>query len=123
MTTKELKRLRRSDLLEMLLTLRKENEQLRQQLDYAQKQLENRSIEIENAGSLAEASLRLSGVFEAAQAACEQYAENMRQRMEKQEQETEKKCEEILLKAKKQAELCFRLTEVMDESIEQEGMR
>lgn len=123
MTAKELKRLRRSDLLEMLLTLRKENEQLRQQLDHARKQLENRSIEIENSGSLAEASLRLSGVFEAAQAACEQYAENMRQRMEQQERETKKKCEEMLLRAKEQAGAYSWLTDVMEDSSIQEGLQ
>lgn len=123
MTAKELKRLRRSDLLEMLLTLRKENEQLRQQLDHAQEQLENRRIEIERSGSLAEAALRLNGVFEAAQAACEQYAENMRQRMEQQEWETTKKCEEIIAQVKRQAGSYSWLTEVTDESDVQEGLQ
>lgn len=123
MTAKELKRLRRSDLLEMLLTLRKENEQLRQQLDHAQKQLEKRSIEIENSGSLAEAALRLNGIFEAAQAACEQYAENMRQRMEQQERETKKKCEEMLLRAKGQVEAYSWLIDGMEESSVQEGLQ
>lgn len=123
MTAKELKRLRRSDLLEMLLTLRKENEQLRQQLNYTQKQLENRRIEIESSGSLAEAALRISGIFEAAQAACEQYAENVRQRVEQQEQESKKMCEQMLARAKTQAASCSCLTEDMNESNIQEGLQ
>lgn len=123
MTAKELKRLRRSDLLEMLLTLRKENEQLRQQLDHARKQLENRRIEIESSGSLAEAALRISGIFEAAQAACEQYAENVRQRVEQQEREAKEKCEQMLAQAKIQAGSYSWLTEVMEESSGQEGLQ
>ena len=80
MTQKELRRLRRSDLMEMLLELSKENLQLRQELDAANRQLRDRTIRIEEAGSLAEAALRLNGVFEAAQAACLQYEENLRMR-------------------------------------------
>lgn len=117
MTAKELKKLRRSDLLEMLLALRKENDQLRKQLEQAQKQLEDRKIEIENSGSLAEAVLRLNGIFEAAQAACEHYEENVRQRMEQQEQETKEKCEQMIAEAKKQAGSYSWLTEVMDEGV------
>lgn len=82
MTPKELRRLRRSDLMEMLLELSKENLQLRQELEEANRQLKDRSIQIEQSGSLAEAALRLNGVFEAAQAACRQYEENLRMRCE-----------------------------------------
>lgn len=78
MTEKDLKRLSRKDLLEMLLELSRENEQLR-------KQLEDRTIQIEKSGSLAEAALRLNGLFEATQAACEQYTLNIRQRMEQEQ--------------------------------------
>lgn len=84
MTERELKKLSRRDLLEMLLALSKENEELRQKLVQAEEQLNSRNIMIENSGSLAEAALRLNGVFEAAQAACEQYVENMRFRKEQQ---------------------------------------
>ena len=80
MTPKELRRLRRSDLMEMLLELSKENLQLRQELDEANQKLRDRTIRIEEAGSLAEAALLLNGVFEAAQAACQQYEENLRMR-------------------------------------------
>lgn len=78
MTEKELKRLRRVDLLELLLEQSQENERLRRELAQAQAQLEDRAIRIESSGSLAEASLALSGVFDAAQQACELYLENIR---------------------------------------------
>lgn len=103
MTAKELKRLRRSDLLEMLLTLRKENDELREQLDQAREQLKNRDIEIARSGSLAEASLRLNGIFEATQAACEQYVDVVRRRMYAEEEKTREKCAKLLALAREAA--------------------
>ena len=92
MTPKELRRLRRSDLMEMLLQLSKENLQLRQDLEDAHRQLEEKQIKIEEAGSLAEAALRLNGIFEAAQAACDQYAENVRIRGRELEEQPRQAC-------------------------------
>jgi len=84
MTEKELKRLSRGDLLEMLLALSKENEQLRRELETLQKQLDERRILVEDCGTMAEAALKLNKVFEAAQAACEQYLYNIQLRSEQQ---------------------------------------
>ena len=79
MTEKELRRLSRMDLLEMLLEQSKEVERLQQELAEARQQLEERRIMTEEAGSIAEAALRINRVFEAAQAAADQYLENIRQ--------------------------------------------
>jgi len=113
MTAKELQKLRRSDLLEMLLELRRENDRLRKQLEAAQRRLEDRRIDIEESGSLAEAALRLNGIFEAAEAACEQYAENMRARMEQQEREAKEKYDALIAQAEKQANEYGWLDEIM----------
>ena len=80
MTDKELKRLSRAELLELLLTQMEENEKLRKQLRKAQAALRDRRIEIENAGSMAEAALRLTCIFEDAGRAARLYLENI-QRM------------------------------------------
>lgn len=119
MTAKELRRLRRRDLLEMLLTLRRENDRLRKQLEQAQKELADRTVAIENSGSLAEAALQLNGIFEAAQAACELYTENVRQRMAQQERETAEKCEQMLQQGKQHAAEMGWLTEMMDAQAKQ----
>ena len=71
MTEKDLRRLSRSDLLELLLAQRRDNEQLRCILDQTQAQLAERTIRIDKAGSIAEASLQLSGIFNAAQDSCQ----------------------------------------------------
>lgn len=77
MTHKELKRLRRSDLMEMLLELSKENLRLQEELQEANRKLEEREIAIAECGSLAEAALKLNRIFEDAQAACDQYRYNL----------------------------------------------
>ena len=96
MTSKELKRLSRSDLLEMLLELSRENENLRKEIDLLKEELNSRKIEIAECGSIAEAALQLNRVFQVAQTACEQYAENVKIRCVELEQETKKKCAELL---------------------------
>lgn len=85
MTDKELKRLSRGELLEMLIAQASENEKLKQELEDARAALQDRSIAIDNAGSIAEASLQLSGIFEAAQNAAEQYLVNIRRMNDQQD--------------------------------------
>lgn len=78
MTERELKKLSRADLLELLLNEQRENEKLRLKLKDACAALAERELALEQAGSIAEAALRLNKVFEAAQAAADQYLENVR---------------------------------------------
>lgn len=78
MTQKELKRMGRRELLVLLLDVSKENELLRKQLNEAQRRLANRDIRLKHSGSIAEAALRLNGIFEAAQAAADQYLDSIR---------------------------------------------
>lgn len=111
MTERELRRLSRSDLLELLLAQRKENEQLRCILDETQAQLADRNFKIDNAGSIAEASLQLSGVFAAAEESCRNYVENIKQLNERQsvvcqqmEQETKQKCDRMIADAEAKAQ-------------------
>ena len=80
MTDKELKRLSRRELLEMLVVQTRKVEQLEKQLMDANAKLESRKIEIENCGSLAEAVMQLNGIFEAAENAAQQYLENIQSR-------------------------------------------
>lgn len=88
-TERELRKLSRADLLELLLVESRENEQLRAQLQEANQKLASREIELQNAGSIAEAALRLNGVFEAAERAAQQYVENVRRLSEEQNHDKE----------------------------------
>ena len=93
MTDQELKKLHRSDLLELLLAQEKENERLRGRVEQLEAQLTDRKIALEKAGSIADASIQLHGVFQAAQDAAAQYLENI-QRLSEEQQETCKKLED-----------------------------
>lgn len=85
MTDKELRRLSRSQLLEMLITQTQENQRLRQQLEQAQQALSDRQIHLACAGSIAEAALRLNDVFEAADKAAQQYLASVKALAEEQQ--------------------------------------
>jgi len=77
MVEKELKKLSRRELLEILIIQTKRVERLEAQLAEAQKAIADRRIVVERVGNLAEAALAINGVFEAAQKAAEQYLDNV----------------------------------------------
>ncbi|MGN0475553.1 MAG: hypothetical protein ACI4IJ_10725 [Acutalibacteraceae bacterium] len=108
MTDKELKKLSRRELLEMLIAQSKQLQSLQKKLDDAEAALHKKEITINNAGSIAEAALQLNGVFDAAQAACAQYVDNIqmlsRQQQEicaRMEAESAAKARQILAEAEK----------------------
>ena len=105
MTEKELKRLHRRDLVEILLELSKENDRLRKEIASMESQLNDRTIAIAEAGSLAEAVLELNGVFAAAQDACDQYIQNTKLRCQRLEEDTKIWCDQILSTAREQVGL------------------
>ena len=77
MADRELKRLSRRELLEMLIAQGRENERLQVEVTRLEAQLKERELHIAESGNIAEAALRLNGVFDAAQRAAEQYLENI----------------------------------------------
>lgn len=107
MTDKELKKLSRTDLLEMLIEQGKEIERLKKIIKICKKELQSRKIMINEAGSIAEASLKLNKIFEDAQKAADQYLLNVRDMTNRQsenstqeEKETPKKRSDMLVKTK-----------------------
>lgn len=96
-----LKKLTRRQLLELLLKQTERAEQLEEQLSEANRMLQNRALMEEEAGSIAAASLKLNGVFEAAEAAASQYLENI----EKLNADREAALEQAKAEAKEKAAL------------------
>ena len=106
MTDKEIKKLSRAELLQMLIQLSQENEDLRAQVTALEEQLTDRSIKIGSAGSIAEASLQLNGVFAAAEASVAQYLENITNQEElfdSKRRAAEDKAEQIVAEAQRKA--------------------
>jgi len=82
LTEKELRKLNRYQLLELLVMETEQNQKLRAELELAQQQLQQRHLQMAELGSLAEAALQLNGVFEAAQRAADDYLEGARMEAE-----------------------------------------
>lgn len=83
MTEKELKKMNRYQLLELLIMQTDRVEQLQHRLEEAERELKEQNIRLSELGSIAEASLQLSGIFEAAQKAADIYLKEARLRAEK----------------------------------------
>lgn len=101
MTDKELRRLSRAELADLLLAQMEENRKLKLHLEQLQAQLDSRQIKISRAGSLTEAARQISGIFEAAQEDAAQYLDNI----ERCSEEGESVRRQIEAEARKKAEL------------------
>ena len=77
-TVESLKAQHQQDLDALREEHKAETAHLREELEQAKKSLEKREIALNEAGSIAVAALQINGVFEAAQAASQQYIENIR---------------------------------------------
>lgn len=114
MTDREFRRLSREELVEIIYELQRSEAALRDENDQLKGRLADRTLKIENAGSLAEASLALNGVFEAAQSAADQYLTAIRDaqaetqarllQAKKEMEEIESRRQDILDKARQEAE-------------------
>ena len=100
MTDKELKKLNRRELLEILVLQTRKTEALEKKLAALQARLDEKELKVEKAGDLARAVMELNGVFDDAKKAAEQYEENVR----RMEEACRKSCEEQQAQARAQAE-------------------
>lgn len=75
---KNIKKMSRKELLELLVFMSKKNDELQKELGETKELLNSKQITINEAGSIAEAALKLNKVFEVAQKAADQYLENIR---------------------------------------------
>lgn len=78
MNDNDVHKLRRVELLELLVEISKENDRLKAENESLKAQLDDKTIKINNCGSLAEAAVQICGVLEAAQNAADCYLENIR---------------------------------------------
>ena len=104
MTDKELRKLRRDDLLQILIDQQKQIDALKAELQLSKEALNNRDLAIQESGTLAEAAMKMNGVFDAAQSAADEYLRQMRKRADEMAAEAEKKAAE----AQKQADTLVR---------------
>lgn len=73
MADRELRRMHRAELIEIIYALKQSEDQLKAQNAALTAQLQDRQLRLESAGSIAQAALELNNVFAAAQAAADDY--------------------------------------------------
>lgn len=152
MADMQLKKMKRSELLELLIERTRQIDQLKTQIEGLERQLnekdaqlKERKIAIENAGSLAEASVHINGMFAAAQNSADQFLENIRRmheeakanctRMEAEcqkrcydlEKDAQRRCNDLVSNAKHDAgrnwnELAAQLERISKENEELRGL-
>ena len=106
MTDKELRRLGRPELIEIIYQLEKSQEESRQEIARLQARLQDRTLRLSEAGSIAQAALQVNGVMEAAQAAADQYvpAEADRQQARTELSDAQARAERLVADAQTQAD-------------------
>lgn len=78
----DLSKLKKRELLEIMLAQGKEIDSLRERVTELEGQLANREFEFSEIGSIAEASLAVTDIFKEAEKAASIYLENIRRRCE-----------------------------------------
>ena len=73
MTEKELRKLNRYQLLELLVLQTERADELQKKVEELEIKLEERELDFSKLGSIAEAAVQISGVFEASQQAADMY--------------------------------------------------
>ena len=106
MTDKDLRRLSRAELLDILYEQQRRYEDSLAENQALRQQLEDRTLRIASAGSIAEAAIQVNGVFEAAQAAADQYLTSVKAataEMVQKADEAQRQREAILENARQEA--------------------
>lgn len=93
-SSKELRKINRKQLLEIMLEQAKRIEELEIELNKTKEELNSKRILIEESGSLAEATVKINGIFELAQQTAEEYLDNIKENCRIFEEKTKKECEE-----------------------------
>ena len=97
MISKELKKLNRRELVDVIYQLKKNEEQLQEQIAALEAELQDRRIHLSAAGSISEAATEITGIFSVAQSTADLYLREIAAMKE----DTEKKCEKMIEDAKK----------------------
>lgn len=104
MTEKELKKLNRYQLLELLIAQTERADRLEAQIEAIRNEDNQKDMQIAVLGSIADASLQLNGVFQAAQAAADMYLEAAKLRAEEMEREARDRAALIIRQAEVRAQ-------------------
>ena len=124
MTDHDLRKMKRKELLELLIVLEKDNGRLKERLNEQADEFREKSLTLGNFGSLAEAALALNGIFESADKTAAQYVEAIKRCSEEQQSaydrivsEAEQKAKEILDEAERESRAKLKAADEYRQSI------
>lgn len=100
MIGKELKRLSRRELVDVIYQLKKNEQQLQEEVDLLQKALDDKRLRISEAGSIAEAAVDITDILSTAQTTADTYLNEIACMKE----DTEKECAQMIADAQKQCD-------------------
>ena len=113
MLDKELKKLSRRELVDIIYQMKKNEEQLLEQIAALEENLHDKRIRIEEAGSIAEAAAEITNVFSVAQTTADLYLQEIACMKEK----TEKDCAKMIDEAKQEAERILSAVKTQNEEL------
>lgn len=99
MISKELKNLSRRELVDIIYQMKKNEQQMQEEIDSLKEALQEKRIRVSAAGSIAEAAADITRIFSAAQMTADLYLSEI----ENMKAETEKECAKMIGEAKKKA--------------------
>lgn len=127
-TEKDIKKLSRTELVDVIYQLKKSEQKLGEQVQTLQAALDEKNLRMENVGSLAEASLALTDIFANAQTAADAYLEEIRTRRAAVEEEcsrlsaeAQEKADTLLRESTEQAEKTLQDAQTEADSVLQEA--
>ncbi|MBR3382769.1 MAG: hypothetical protein IKG85_07030 [Clostridia bacterium] len=118
---KPLKRMRRDELIEVIYRLMQSEEKLRTENEELKRRLREQEMNIENSGSIAEAALKLSGIFDSAQRAGEIFVKQYRAQAERMLERARREAGALGAAAREGAQATAEGTEHEDEAEQKSG--
>ena len=126
LTENDLRKLKRIDLLELLLVQVKRNDEqkkqikeLVQEIEGFERKLADKRIIIDQAGTIAEASFQLNGIFEVAERAAQQYLDNLQLLYNREEENCVLKEQKYEIRCAAMEQTAKERCELMKEEVEQ----
>lgn len=103
MNNKELKKLSRRELVDIIYQMKKNEQQMQEEIAALQAELQDRRIRLSEAGSIAQAAVNISQVLTAAQQTADLYLQEITAMRE----ETERECAAMLEEARSKVRSIF----------------
>lgn len=113
MAKKEFRRLSRKDLVDIIYQMKKSEQELQAENKQLRKKIQSRRIAVSDAGSIADAALKLTDIFTVAQSSADMYLAEIEQR----HADIERECSLLINKARNESKEIIRQAQEQRDAI------